>query len=420
MNHYAALPDRSAGTRHHDLAARIRQRGIATTIFAAGFSHFTLREERIRGLAIRRSEVVDGVRFVWVRTTPYRTNGALRLLNMLSYVGAVLIARVGIRRPDVVIGSSVHPFAALAGLMVARRHRVPFVYEIRDLWPQTLIEMGAISPGGPAARVMRAIERLLVRRAAAVVGLLPGLDEYLRGQSMTPRRLVYIPNGATPWPASPAMPPPDLEAALRGWREDGSLVFGYVGAHGAANGLDTMVEAAARLRAMGASRCRLVLVGDGPEKPRLMAMARRLELDNLMFADPVAKRAVPGLLGLLDVGLFHLRPNAVFRYGISSNKLFDYLAGGLPVISACTTAYDPVAIAGAGVSIVPDDASALAEAMVSMAALSADDRAAMGRRGLDYLAREHDLDRLAIRLADLLIDLRPDLALGPSDSSGSA
>jgi glycosyltransferase involved in cell wall biosynthesis len=407
LNHYGALPSQSAGTRHYDLAVRMRRRGVATTIFAAGFSHSTLREEKLGRRQLRRIEMVDGIRFVWVRTLRYRTNGLLRLLNMISYMGAVLVAQIGAGTPDVVIGSSVHPFAALAARLIALGRRVPFVYEIRDLWPQTLIDMGAIPERGVVAWVMRRIERVLVRDAAAVVSLLPGIDEYFRERGLHPRRLAYIPNGAPGAASLPqAMPPPDLAATLRRWRADGVVLFGYVGAHGAVNGLDTLLGAASQLQAAGETRCRIVLVGDGREKPGLMSMARRLGLTNVTFHAPVAKAAVAQLLSLFDVGLVHVRENAVYRYGTSFNKLLDYMANGLPVVSACKTAYDPVARAEAGISIDPEDSSALAEAMVTMASLPTDDRAAMGARGRDYISREHDLDKLAAQLEALVIDLR--------------
>jgi glycosyltransferase involved in cell wall biosynthesis len=411
LNHYAALPDASAGTRHFDIAVRMRQRGIATTIFASGFSHFTRRDEKTRGLALRRAEVVDGVRFVWLRSVPSRTNGALRMMSMLSYFVAVLVAHIGAPRPDVVVGSSVHPLAALAGRLIARRHHVPFVFEIRDLWPQTLIEMGAISEAGVAARVMRRIERLLVGDAEAVVSLIPGLTDYLSSRGLKTRRLVYIPNGASPAVEGKSRIPPELDVALEQWRKEGSVIFAYVGAHGAANGLETVLEAASLLRTRGRGACKVLLVGDGSEKPRLVSMARDLGLDNVLFGAPVPKDAVPGLLRRVDVGLFHLRPNGVFRYGISSNKLFDYMAGALPIISACATSYDPVALADAGVSIEPDDGHVLAGAMLSMASATPAERAAMGGRGLAYLAREHDLDSLAGHFADLLISLDGDPAV---------
>ena len=406
MNHYGALPSQSAGTRHYDLGVRMRQRGVTTTIFAAGFSHSTLREEKLGRRPLRRIELVDGVRFVWVRTLPYRTNGVLRLLNMISYLGAVLVAQIGAGSPDVVIGSTVHPFAAVAGRLIALRHRVPFVYEIRDLWPQTLIDMGAIPERGLVAWVMRRIERVLVRDAAAVISLLPGINEYFIEQDLHPRQLAYIPNGA-PGPASlaHAVPPPDLAATLRRWRADGLVLFGYVGALGAVNGLDTLLDAASQLQAAGETRCRIVLVGAGREEPGLVSMARRLGLANVTFHAPVAKAAVPQLLSLFDVGLVHVRQNAVYRYGTSFNKLLDYMANGLPVISACKTAYDPVARAEAGLSIDPEDSSALADAMVTMASLPPDELAAMGARGQDYVSREHDLDKLASELAALIHDL---------------
>lgn len=401
FNHYASAPDASAGTRHFDLATRLQAMGVDTTIFAAGFSHFTLRDERLRRHVLSRSEYIDGVRFIWLRTIPYRGNGLLRILNMLSYWLVVQIEQWRLTAPDVVIGSTVHPFAALAGEGVARHRRACFIYEIRDLWPQTLIDMGVLREEGGAARALRAIERRLVHRADAVVTVLPGAKTYLAERGYRPRVLKYIPNGSSPT-HQPTADADHLIRLMAGWKAQGFVVFGYVGSHGAANGLSTLLDAANSLRLVGSPRCKILLVGDGPEKAALRSRARAECLDHVEFADPIPKAAVQPLLKYLDAGIFHLRPNAVFRYGVSSNKLFDYMAARLPVVFACTGAYDPVAAADAGISVSPDDGAALARAMAIIGSMTPDARARMGERGRAYVAQEHDLDLLATDLHRLL------------------
>lgn len=406
FNHYAAEPRHPAGTRHYDLARAMRHARVDATIFAAGFNHFTGREEKVRGPWLWRTEVVGEVPFVWVRTPPYSGNGARRAINMAAYSLVVAAAQAALRTPDVIIGSSIHPFAALAAHAVARVRRRPFVFEIRDLWPQTLVDMGAMRADGPSARLLYAIERRLVERSDAVVTLLPGVEAYLDERRLVARRLAYIPNGVRPAErqADATGPAADAIRLVADWHADGATVFGYTGAHGRANGLDVLLDAMHRARDRG-SPVRLLIVGDGPEKPRLKHRAAVEGLDTVRFVDPLPKRDIAALLTRLDAGVLHLVDNPVFRYGISSNKLFDYLGSGLPVVFACASAYDPVARAGAGVSLAPDDPSALAEAMGDIARRSPAERAAMGRRGLDYVRREHDLAVLADRLADLLHEL---------------
>ena len=180
FNHYAAPPDRPAGTRHYELAIRLSAGGDDVTIFASGFSHATLREERLRGSELARTERHGQVRFIWLRTPPYRGNGVRRAANMLAFLPLALVAQASLRRPDVIVGSSVHPFAALAGLIAARLRGAAFVYEIRDLWPQTLVDMGQLSADSTTARALWHLERLLAERAEALVGHCRALTPTLR------------------------------------------------------------------------------------------------------------------------------------------------------------------------------------------------------------------------------------------------
>lgn len=402
FNHYAAGPDEPAGTRHYDLAVRMRPLGIETSIYASSFSHFSGRDDRLHGARLWRSEELDGVTFTWVRTPPYAGSGARRAANMLAYAALATIAQGRYPTPDVFVGSSVHPFAAVGAYIAARARHRPFVYEVRDLWPQTLIDMGVMSANEPPARLLYAIESRLVSRAHAVVSLLPDISAYFESRSLTPRRLAYVPNGIQLEAGELPHVPGKLGQVIDAWGADGAVIFGYVGTHGPANDLGVLLDAMHEVRRTGNRRIRLVLVGGGPEKAELIARKVREGLDAVTFFDPVPKTHVPSVLGAIDVGMFHLRDNPVFRYGISSNKLFDYMAAGLPVIFACRSGYDPIALAGAGRSVAPGDAAAIAAAMGELAAMPAEQRGALGDAGRAYVYREHNLDPLAERFAGVL------------------
>lgn len=408
VNHYATPPDRPSGTRHVDLGRRLVAAGMEVTIFAAGVSHVTGHEERLTGRRLVRTGRFDGVRFVWLRTVPYQGNGASRALNILSFTLLFPVVQARFQRPDVVIGSTVHPFAALAAWFVARARRARFVFEIRDLWPQTLVDLGAMGVGSAGERLLRAIEAFLVRHADAVISLLDGVPEYLRERGLPASHVTVIPNGvdleAFDVMAGADAPEPALAAAgtvVERRHAEGRVVFGYAGIFGRVTDVRTLIRAAAIAEDRSPGRIALLLVGDGPERASIEALAaeRRAPVDLL---PPVPKAAVPRLLGLIDVGLVHATATPTYRYGISFNKLFEYLAACRPVLFACTSAYDPVAAAGAGVSIEPGDPERMAEAMLELADEGVDGRARMGRAGRGVVERDHDIARLAARLEAVL------------------
>ncbi|TMD32900.1 MAG: glycosyltransferase family 4 protein, partial [Chloroflexi bacterium] len=144
------------------------------------------------------------------------------------------------------------------------------------------------------------------------------------------------------------------------------------------------------------------LVGDGPEKPALELQAAALGSDGVVFADPIAKSRVPDLLDAVDVGVVHATETPVYRYGVSFNKLFDYMAACLPVAFACGTAFDQVAASGAGLTVRPDDPDALAAAFVQLAQAGPESRRRMGEAGRRFLEREHDMAGIGREFADLV------------------
>ena len=178
----------------------------------------------------------------------------------------------------------------------------------------------------------------------------------------------------------------------------------YVGAHGVANNLDLLLEAASQVQQKGHSQVRFVFVGDGPEKGELQRYSRSLALTNTVFREPVPKRSIPVVLAEADALAFILRDIGVFRYGISSNKLFDYLASGRPVLFACEAANNIVDEADSGLSVPPGDPTALAAAIIDLSLMSPERRGAMGHNGRAYVEQNHDYAMLARRLASVLQD----------------
>jgi glycosyltransferase involved in cell wall biosynthesis len=292
----------------------------------------------------------------------------------------------------VIVGSSPHLFTALVGWRLARRFGVPFVMEVRDLWPETFVGFGFWSARHPIVRVLRRLERFLYRRADRIVVLMPEAWRYItRLAGVAEEKVVWIPNGAC------------AAADEIGGADSGPRPFTvlYMGAHGRANVLDDLLTAARALQDRG-SEVRFVLVGGGKEKERLVERARELALRNLEFRDPVPRTEVEATLAQADALVALLEDTPLYQYGISLNKLFDYMAAGKPVVLAGDVAHNYVELAGCGVTVRPRDPEALARAIADLAAMPAEARRTMGARGRAYVRRHHDWDLLADRLAGVL------------------
>jgi glycosyltransferase involved in cell wall biosynthesis len=400
VNHYADPPDGLA-TRSYDLARRMVQAGHPTTIFVSNFSHYRFAPMRPspRG-RIWWPEDIDGVRMVWLRTTPYRRNNWRRVLNMLSFSALAFYAGLRQReRPDVVIGVSVHPLAAIAAYYVARLRRARFFFEETDLWPQTLIDMGRLRPNSISARFMRGIERFLYRRAERIIEFMPFTGEYVESLGVSRDKVLWIPHGVELDRYQQLAP---YTGAV-----NGTLRVMFLGGFVASNSIETILDAAAVLKARGRSDIRFLLVGSGTEREALMRQARDRGLSNVEFPSPVPKRDIAKVMSQADAFIYGLQDLPLYRFGVVLNKLTDYLAGGRPIVFFGRSPYDPVRDVGAGFSVPPGKPEAIADALERLAALTPEERMTMGQNGRRYLEEHHNIPRLADRLL-AAIERRPE------------
>lgn len=401
INQYAVTPDLPGGTRHYDLAVELGRLRHHVRVFASDVNLSLRRPTKLQQGQLYDVEDVNGVTFVWIKSAGYRKNDWRRALNMLSFSWNLLrvARRIGDdSRPDVIIGSSPHPFAALAATHLASVFGARFVLEVRDLWPQALIDMGALRESHPAARALRLIEHYLYSRADRIIVLAQGAERYLVGRGVQPERIVYLPNGV------------HLDHfRVSADRQSNRKRFGfnrftvvYAGAHGPANALDTVVQAA---RMVSDLPVEFVLVGDGPSKEALVRLARSTGIDNVRFMPPIPKRDVADLLSAADAGVITLRNAQAFSYAVSPNKLFDYMAAGLPILCAVPgDIAQMVRSAQAGLVVDPENPADLADAVRRLFTLPSVDREQMGRRGRAFLEANFDRRVLARRLVQALTE----------------
>ena len=400
VNHYAGSLRHGMEFRPFYLAREWRRLGHAVLVVAASESHLRSVAPRVQGAGTH--EQIDGVDYLWLRTPAYRGNGVGRVLNIAVFC-LRLAARAGRLarefRPDVVIASSTYPMDIWPARRIARIAGARLVHEVHDLWPLSPVELGGLSPRHPFIRVCQAAEDTACRDADVVVSMLPRVHEHLRARGLDLRKLHIVPNGVLvdEW-SEPAAP---LDAALAAHidaaRAEGRTVVVYAGAHGIANALDSLLDAAALLRDEPFA---FVLVGDGAERTRLAARVAAEGLARVRLFEPIAKGQIPSLLARADIAYVGLQRVPIFRFGIAPNKLMDYMMSGCAVLCAIEAGNDPVSDAGCGITVQPESAPAIADGLRRLAALAPAERAAMGARGRDYVRRHHDWPVLARRFVE--------------------
>jgi len=398
LNHYAQEPGGPGGTRHFGLAKHLRDYGWDASIIAAS-TELNTNRQRLSEHESSRKEYFEDVRFLWLKTQPYQGNGLDRIKNMFQYaIKAIAVnLKAKLPSPDIIIGSSVHPLAAVAGLILARRYSVPFIFEVRDLWPETLIALGRIRKGGLQDRLLGYIEKLLYKKAEKIITLLPGVVHYVEKLGVDGKKVVWIPNGidVTQFKDYPYS------------ENKTTFTLMYFGAHGTANGLENLLEAINVLNDNPHKiKIHLRLIGDGPFKETLMKKSIELGVsESVSFEDPVSKDQIPELASQADAFVFNLVDAPVFQYGISSNKLFDFMASARPTIFCCNALNNPVEDAGSGITVQPENPAALAKAIEELSLRPYQERLEMGYNGRKYVFENHGFDRLAKRLAGVLDEL---------------
>ncbi|MNR80310.1 putative glycosyl transferase [compost metagenome] len=401
INHYAGGPPFGMEHRPFYMAREWVRQGHDVTILAATQSHLRTRNPDAGDLTL------EGIRYRFLPTPSYQGNGLGRVRNMLAFVGGAYkeAARLAAElKPDAVIASSTYPLDIYPARRIARlakRHGAKgrVIFEVHDLWPLSPMELGNIPAWHPFIMGMQKAENDAYRAADRVVSMLPKAEAHMREHGMAPEKFAYLPNGidVQEWEAS-ADPLPELHReVLERLRAQGRFIVGYAGSHGLANAMHHLIDAAPKLAGQPVT---LLLVGQGPEKDALQSRAQGM--DNVVFLPPLPKGAVPALLDATDALYLGWNRVPLYRFGISPNKLMDYMMAAKPIIHSVEAGNDPVAESACGFSVPPEDPEAIASAITRLMAIDPAERAAMGASGRAFVKAHHDYRVLAQRFLEVM------------------
>lgn len=410
FHQHFTTPDGASGTRSYAMARRLVEAGHQVTMVCGSpeLANTGLSGPFRRGM---RTGIVDGIEVIEFNlkysnadSFPKRTITFLRFA--LRSIGLALT-----RDYDLVFATSTPLTAGIPGILARWLRRKPFVFEVRDLWPELPREMGVIT-NPVILGLMSLLEWVTYRSAHRLIGLSPGIVAGIERRGIDPERIAMIPNGcdldifvgrntgSAKLARAGTEPGVGTDgASVIPWRPDGvaesDLLAIFAGAHGIANGLDAVLDVAVELKKRGRDDIKLVLVGDGKLKPALQERARVEQLDNVIFLPPVPKHRVAGLMAASDIGLQILANVPAFYYGTSPNKFFDYIAAGLPVLNNYPGwLAEMIQEHNCGFVVPPDNPTAFADALEQAAA----DRTClkeMGRRARQLAQQKFNRNELA-------------------------
>lgn len=367
INHYAVPPQYYPLARPSLFAKNLIAMGHDVTIIAASTVHNS-NKNLIEGKEKVKKEVVDGVPYVYIKCSNYEGNGIKRVVNILEYARKLPGVCKTFEKPDAIVATSFDPISCYQGIKIANKYGVTGVAEIADLWPETLVEYSGVSPKHPLVRCLRRIEKKIYLQSDSIVYTAAGGYEYIveQGwQNEIPReKAAYINNGI------------DLELfdynkeafVTQDTDLDDDNIFKviYTGSIRRVNNVGGILDVAKEIKN---SKIRFLIWGDGDELPMLKQRLVDENINNVVFKGRVEKKYIPYITSKADLNYAHNSASPLFRFGLSFNKIFDYLAAGKPILCDFPSNYNPVIMGKAGIAVdsaEPKDIARQIEEFINM------------------------------------------------------
>ena len=327
INQFASTPDLAGHSRQYDIASYLSSKGCKIRVYSSDFSLSQRKFTKLTKNQIIKMEIIENIEWYWLKVIPYKKNNLRRIFNLISFcfnLISILTAHSFIKnkKPDLIYASSPQLPAAFISLLFAKFINIPFIFEVRDLWPQVLIDQGSGNRENFLIRILKIFEIFLYKNSNHIFVLSENAIKYIKERGG--RKITFLPNG----PELKFFKYYALPKEINGFNLGRPFKILYTGAHGESNDLKNVLDAAKILDELPIE---FNFIGDGTEKEKLQDYAKNFK--NVNFFDPIPKTEIPSILATSDAIILSLKNIQVFKYGISPNKLYDAYAIGRPVIS---------------------------------------------------------------------------------------
>lgn len=371
VNHYSVPPSYGGGmVRHYYFAKYLEKKGHTVKIITAGRFH-NMDVNMIDDSKLYEEKAVDGIKYVFVKSSGYNGNGIKRILNLAGFPFAVkrtLKALLKQEKPDIIYASSPDIFVPFFAMKFGKKYNIPVIFEVRDLWPESIVVYNHMSKHNPIIVTLYAMEKWLYKNATKIIFTMPGGLDYVRDRcwekTIDFSKIYNVNNGV------------DVEVYVYNkdnyhlkdpfLLDEEAFNIVYTGSIRKANGLEYLIDVACYLKKAGCDDIKFILYGTGNDKDRLEEYCKNNDINNVYFRGKVDNKFIPYILSKSKVNYMHGITTPLMKYGCSPNKLFDYIASGRPILSDLDTPYDIVERNQLGRTVRSPKTQSIAEAIIEM------------------------------------------------------
>lgn len=396
--HYAGSPKMGMSFRMYYLAKEWQKMGHTVRIVAGDYSHLRIKNPRVK--KDFTTNLIDGIKYTWIKTGKYEGNGIKRAITMFRFVSKLWYHAKGLAKawkPDVVITSSTYPLDTFAGQKIAKYANAKYIHEVHDMWPATLYEIGGMSKTNPFVVIMQIAENSAYKHCDELVALLPNSKGYMIKHGLKPYKFHNLQNGVVEeeWREIKDLPQEHKELFDR--LKD-KFIVAHFGGHALSNALDLMLDVA---KNDNDHDIVYVLVGDGIEKPRLIERKEREHLENVFFLPPVEKTMIPSLVKNCDCSYMGAIDSPLYKYGLCMNKMYDSMMAGTPIICAINAENTLVEQYNCGFMVDPSDINTILDGIHRLKNMTQTERDAIGNNGKKAILEHFTYKKIAEQFSEL-------------------
>ena len=388
INPTGGSPHHGPNLRSFHLAKNLTQRGFNVKIVANSYFH---KFHNIPNISKKVSnETIESVDYVWIKSNKYRGRGILQLINQITFAFRLLVnyKKIFFQNTDVIIYSSPTPFAIISTAIIARKINAKLIYEIRDMWPLVIKELGDYSSFHPLIIILDFLAKFAYKKSNHIISVKPGDLRFLEKKyNVLFKKMSYMPNGYD----SKNLYRTPLSNNLKKKIPKDKFIIGYVGSISVAYSVEQLVKAAERIKN---KKIHFLIVGDGPFILSLKKYIKLHKIRNVSLLGRIDSTQVPEVISKFNICFVGYKKANWLRYGVSSNKIYDYMSQKKPIIAALESDYNPIYLAKCGLITKSEDYVGIANAIEKLYMLGKSELKKLGKNGNNYLLKNHSFDKI--------------------------